>query len=107
VSDAKRPIEVMVRYRVKPERVADNEAAVRAVYDELARAGLGGVRYATFKLADGLTFVHVARVDAEGGRNPLVALESFRRFQAGLGDRCDEPPVSSTFELIGAHGFFA
>ena len=28
---------VMVRYRVKPERVKENEALVRAVYEECGR----------------------------------------------------------------------
>ena len=32
---------VMVRYRIKPDRVEENEALVRAVYDELARHRAG------------------------------------------------------------------
>ena len=35
----------MVRYRVKPERVEENEALVRAVYAELAKLKLEGVQY--------------------------------------------------------------
>ena len=43
---------VMVRYRVQPDRVAENEALVRAVYDELRaqrarRASLRDVPRAT------------------------------------------------------------
>ncbi len=33
--------QVMVRYKVKPERVEENEALVRAVYEELAAAAAG------------------------------------------------------------------
>ena len=51
---------VMVRYQVKPEQVARNEELVRAVYEELHRVEPGGLRYATFKLPDGVTFVHLA-----------------------------------------------
>ena len=42
--------QVMVRYKVKPERVAENEALVRAVYAELARVNPDGLHYATFRL---------------------------------------------------------
>jgi hypothetical protein len=51
---------VIVRYRVKPDRVAENEELVRAVYAELAGVQPEGLRYATVKLDDGVTFVHVA-----------------------------------------------
>src|SRR5215471_9556263 len=55
--------QVMVRYRVNPDRVAENEQLVRAVYDELAASQPEGLQYATFKLPDGVTFVHIARHD--------------------------------------------
>ena len=50
--------QVMVRYRVKPERVAENEQLVRAVYDELKDVDPDRFQYATFRLDDGVTFVH-------------------------------------------------
>lgn len=34
--------QVMVRYKVKPDRAAKNEELVRAVYDELARTEPAG-----------------------------------------------------------------
>ena len=37
--------QVMVRYRVKPDRVEENEALVRAVYEELALREPEGLRY--------------------------------------------------------------
>ena len=42
--------QVMVRYKVKPERVEENEELVRAVYDEFRQAEPADMRYATFKL---------------------------------------------------------
>ena len=59
--------QVMVRYKVKPDRVAENEALVRAVYDELRRTQPAGLRYATFRQYDGVSFVHVAQTE-DGGR---------------------------------------
>src|SRR5947199_356140 len=66
--------QVIVRYKVKPDRVAENEELVRAVYEELRRTEPPGLRYATFKLDDGivecganravwLPYVEVAEVD--------------------------------------------
>jgi hypothetical protein len=60
---------MMVRYRVKPAQAARNEELVRAVYDELQRTQPAGLRYATFRMQDGVTFVHLAETDDE--RNPL------------------------------------
>jgi hypothetical protein len=97
---------VMVRYRVKPEEAAGNEELVRAVYDELDRTQPAGMRYATFKLDDGVTFVHVHSNESDDGRNPLAELASFKAFQAGIADRCDETPVVAELHEIGSFRFF-
>ena len=93
--------QVMVRYKVKPDRVEENEQLVRAVYDELAASAPEGLRYATFRLDDGVSFVHVAA--AEGERNALAESEAFARFQAGVRDRCDEPPVVTELHEVGSY----
>jgi hypothetical protein len=93
---------LMIRYKVKPEQVAANESLVRDVYAELARLQPDGLRYATFKLSDGVSFVHLAE---HGAENPLQQVEAFGRFQAGIRDRCDEPPVVAELEEIGSYRF--
>jgi hypothetical protein len=95
---------VMVRYRIQPGRVAENEALVRAVYAELRRTQPDGFRYATLKLPDGVSFVHIA--ETEEGRNPLSRLAAFQKFQEGMGERCDEPPSVSDLTQIGAYRLF-
>ncbi len=95
--------QVMVRYKVKPDRVAENEALVRAVYEELHRIAPEGLRYATFRLADGVGFVHVSSTETEDGRNPLTEVEAFARFQEAIGERCDEPPVVTELTQIGSY----
>jgi hypothetical protein len=84
----------IVRYRVKPGRAEENAELVRAVYAELAERQPPGFRYATFVLADGLTFVHVA-ITEDGHSAPLPQLAAFQRFREGLADRCDEPPQAT------------
>jgi len=95
---------VMVRYRVKPDRVDENESLVRAVYEELHRANPPGFRYATFKSDDGVTFTHIA-LQTTDGPNPLSGLEAFKEFQRGIGDRCDEQPVVTELTEVGSFGF--
>ncbi len=95
---------VMVRYKVKPDQVARNEELVRAVYDELLSRQPDGIRYATFRLDDGLTFVHIAEIDAE--HNPLAELQAFKDFQKDLVDRCDDPPAASELDEIGSFRLF-
>jgi hypothetical protein len=91
---------VMVRDKVNPERAAENEELVRAVYDELHRTEPAGLRYATFQLDDGVSFVHLA--STEDGQNPLPQVEAFQRFQENIRDRCDEIPVVAQLREIGS-----
>ena len=92
--------QVVVRYKVKPDRVSQNEQLVRAVYEELASVAPPGLRYATYRLDDGVSFMHVSSSDGE--RSPLVDLEAFRRFQQDLAGRCDEQPVVTELSEIGS-----
>jgi hypothetical protein len=90
----------MVRYRVKPDHVEANERLVRDVYAELGQLQPEGFRYGTFKLDDGVTFVHLATHEADA--NPLGRVEAFQRFQEGLRERCDEPPVLTELSEVGS-----
>ncbi len=96
---------VMVRYTVKQGQAEHNEELVRAVYRELHERSPQGLRYATFRLDDGLSFVHLAEVDGED--NPLTELPAFKAFTAGIGERCDAPPVTSSLAEVGSFGLFS
>jgi len=72
--------QVIARYKVKPDRADENLELVRAVYDELERTKPAGLRYATFLLDDGVSFVHIAQADADP--NPLPRWWRFRSSSA-------------------------
>ncbi len=93
---------IVVRYRPTPDQADHNQRLVEAVFAELAEADPGGLRYATFRLADG-TFVHIA--DVEGEENPLAANAAFDAFQQGIGDRCEdgEGPNPQPATLVGSY----
>ena len=56
----------MVSYKLKPDRVAENERLAAAVYDALKQARPAGLRYATFRLEDGVSFIHIVSHDEAG-----------------------------------------
>ncbi len=97
--------QVMVRYKVKPEQAARNEELVRRVYEELHQTAPAGLRYATFVLEDGVSFVHIASsVETADGRSPLQDVVAFRDFQENIGERCDEPPRPVVLREVGSYG---
>lgn len=99
-------INVMVTYTIKPDRVEENEALVRAVYEGLREIGDPEVRYGTFKKEDGVTFVHLAFFPSAEKQAVLSNSPAFKAFQAELGERCDVPPNPQPLQPIGSHGLF-
>ena len=98
---------VIVRYKVKPERAAENVSLIEQVFAQLTSEQPDGVRYATFKLEDGVSFVHVATIDTADGKNPLLAITAFQRFGEAIRDRCVEPPISMQAEVVGEYRLLA
>ncbi len=96
---------IMVRYKVKPERLDEHVGLVRNVFDELTRKAPDGLRYAAFTLEDGLSFVHIASVGTADGSNPLTDMPAFKAFQDGIRDRCDEPPAPAPLNAVGSYKF--
>jgi hypothetical protein len=95
--------QVMIRYTVKPEAVEENTALVEAVYEELQSRRPSTLRYRTFLLDDGVTFVHMAEDEATEEGGTLAGLPAFRRFREGIRERCAVAPVSTTLTTIGRY----
>ncbi len=92
---------VIVRYTTRADAAEENQRLVEQVYAELAADDPGGLRYAAFRLADGVTFVHVASV--EGDVNPLSKSSAFAEFQREIGDRVTDPPQATEATLVGSY----
>jgi acyl dehydratase len=99
------PTTRVIRYSTKPELADENERLVRGVFAELAEENPAGLRYATLRLADGVSFVHVAVTD--GDENPLTSSPAFAAFQADIGERCADGPTPSEATVIGNFGLLA
>ena len=96
---------VFVRYKVKADRVAENENLVKEVYKQLHENKIDGFHYTTIKLADGVSFVHIAFVDTEEANTAFNQLPAFKNFQVNIKDRCEEPPAATQFAVIGSYNF--
>ena len=96
----------MVSYRIKPERVAENERLAGAVYEALKQSRPAGLRYATFRKGDGVSFVHIVSHAEPDGANALTELPAFKAFASGVKERCEEAPVRVELTEIGSYGFF-
>lgn len=94
---------VVIRYETRAEVADENERLVRQVFAELDEGRPDGLRYATFRLADGVTFVHLAVT--EGETSPLVELPAFKEFQEAIGDRLVDGVDRSRATLVGSYRF--
>ena len=97
---------MMVRYKVKADRAAENERYITSVFEQLKREQPAGLRYASFKLDDGVSFMHIVSVETADGSNPLRELPAFKAFTAEISDRCEDPPVTADLQEIGSYAVF-
>lgn len=97
---------LIVRYKVKADKANENQEYIRKVFEELHKNGPQGLRYASFKLSDGVSFVHIVSVETPDGRNPLIETPAFKAFDLGIRDRCEEQPVLMEMTEVGSYRFF-
>jgi hypothetical protein len=92
----------MVTYKVKDGRGEENSAYVREVMADLDARKVEGVTYWVYLLDDGVSFLHVAHEEGEGGA--LQVSEAFQRFTATLvEDRCADTPALHPMTLVGRY----
>ncbi len=97
---------VVVRYTTKPDRADENQRLVEAVFAELAERAPDDLRYASLRLADGVSFLHVASIETADGSNPLGEIATFAEFTRDIAERCDVPPDAAAATVIGAYRLF-
>jgi hypothetical protein len=106
---------IMVRYKLKADRVEENKQLVKAIFEELNTKRPEGLRYASFGFPDGVSFVHIVSIETTDalpdepvgrGKNPLSMTEAFPLFTKDIKDRCEEPPVAMDLTEVGSYNFF-
>jgi hypothetical protein len=95
-----------VRAKLKPEHVAEAEASVKRMFAAIEREGLEGIRYASIRLADGVTFLALLEIE-DGGENPVAALPEAQEFYGSLPGWYVEPPDVGTGTVVGSYRLFS
>ena len=95
---------LMVRAKVKPEHVQELDVAAERMFAAIEKLAPEGIRYASGRLPDGVTYVALLQVN-DGVENPLPALPEFQAFQAGLQSWVSEPPAAEPLAIVGSYRF--
>jgi hypothetical protein len=96
----------LIRYKTKPETADHNQRLVENVYAELTARDPGGVRYATLRLDDRVTFMHLFATDSDEAANTLGDIAAFSEFLRELPQRCAELPVTQPITVVGSYRMF-
>ena len=96
-------MQVMIRCKVRPDEAEASLESFREVYEEMRSVQPKGLRYATFRLEDKVTFISFAEMDE--GPEVLRQLKAFQRLRATPDERFDEPPVLTMLHEVGSYGF--
>jgi hypothetical protein len=95
-----------VRARLKEEHIAEAEAAVKRMFAAIEREGLEGIRYASVRLEDGMTFMALLEIE-DGVDNPLPGLPEAKEFYENLPNWYVEPPEVGQGTVIGSYRLFS
>jgi hypothetical protein len=96
----------LIRYKTKPESADENQRLVEKVYEELMARDPLGVHYATLRLEDGVTFLHLFTTDSDDASNTLGGIAAFAEFLRDLHRHCYEPPIEQTVSIIRSYKKF-
>jgi hypothetical protein len=93
----------VVRYRAKRERAQENQQLIETVFAELNEREPEGFTYQVFRLADGVSFIHVVIEHDVDNPDSLQAVPAFQAFVADIADRCDVAPVATSATIVGGY----
>jgi hypothetical protein len=96
---------LMVRSKVKADSAAEVEAAVAKMFAAIEQAQPHGVRYASCRLPDGVTYVAMLALE-DPPTNPLAAIPAFTEFQENLKGWLAESPTVEQLTVAGSYGLF-
>ena len=75
---------VSVQYSTTEAYAHKNQENIRQVVNELRALNHPGIKYSTYLLPDGKTFMHLDQFENEEAHLVLQSLESFKKFAAEL-----------------------
>ncbi len=94
---------VKVQYTVKAEYADTNKGNIRQVMADLQELANPGIKYSTFILEDGKTFVHFGMYTDQEALEVVNSLPSFQSFREQLKASGPEaPPKGDDLNLVGS-----
>lgn len=94
---------VRVQYTVQPGFAEANKSNIRKVMDAIRANPVPGMQYASFVLADGVTFVHINMAADSDTMDKLNDVKEFQAFQAALkSSNPVSPPNVQSLDLVAA-----
>lgn len=96
---------LVIRAEVQEHRAAEAEAATKKMFSAIEKAHPEGLRYASLKLTDGVTFVAIVEI-ADGVEDPRLGLPEYREFQESLPSWTVEPGAIERAEVVGSYRLF-
>ena len=98
-----------IQYTVTSDFAETNKKNIAKVMEDLRAINSPGIRYSSYVLEDGKTFMHYVVLQDEAAGKILNDLESFQRFQLAIKNSNPEVPpkldnltlVGSSYELMG------
>jgi hypothetical protein len=95
----------LVRYTCKPDRAAENEALVHAVFKELRAAAPDKISYMVFR--KGPEFAHLF-LNLQGEDSAaLTELPAFKAHTRDVAERCEVPPEQIRLSVELVEGYSA
>ena len=94
---------IRVHYTVKSEYVEQNKRNIKAVMDELMTSPVDGIRYSTYLLPDGQTFMHLNIARDDDALAQFREIASLKKFQKELkASGPITPPKAEDLIVVGA-----
>ncbi len=94
---------VKVQYTVKPEYVEQNKTNIQKVMDDLKAKPIEGMKYSSYLLEDGVSFMHLNIGKDTETLSKLNQIESFNEFRKQLkASEPISPPKVEKLSLVGA-----
>ncbi len=94
---------VKVQYTVKEDYVDTNKRNIQQVMSELRTLNNPGIKYSSFLLNDGKTFVHFGMYTNEETMAIVSNLDSFKKFRQQLQESQSEvPPKAEDLNLVAS-----
>lgn len=95
-----------IRANVQREQAGVVESTAKAMFAAINQAQPQGVRYTSYRVGDGATYLVLLELQDGVVENPLPGIGAFRSFQENLKGWLTEPPVPDQLMVVGEYRAF-